>query len=195
MNLINGLYYIPNYLTNDEILKIEEYLLKSNEWFTLTKNPKSRKVIHFGYNYSYDRSGIKKIKDIPNFFSDLVTTEKINNKLGFELLKDKMDQLIINEYLPGQGISKHIDHIKYFGSIIICLTIGSPVNINFVEANNESNIKKIKVEIGSLYIMSGDSRYKWKHYIEQKKEDDGIKRMIRTSLTYRTINLPYSLNS
>lgn len=37
----------------------------------------------------------------------------------------------------------------------------------------------------SLLILSGDSRYKWKHGIQHRKKDMGIMRKTRYSLTFR----------
>lgn len=37
----------------------------------------------------------------------------------------KFDQLIVNEYEPGQGINPHIDNIKLFKSDIASLSLGS----------------------------------------------------------------------
>ncbi len=35
------------------------------------------------------------------------------------------DQLIVNEYQPGQGISPHIDNKTLFSDIIVSLSLGS----------------------------------------------------------------------
>ena len=185
--MISGLYYIPNYLTQEETTEIENYLLQSKDWFGITKNKNSRRVIHFGYSYSYDRSGIKKIKDIPSIFKNIIIPERINQIINTDLIKNNMDQLIINEYKPGQGIAAHIDHEKFFGPIIICLTVFSGTEINFINKFNDLDVKTIRVEPRSLYIMSGDARYKYKHEICHRIEDHGIKRGTRISLTYRSV--------
>lgn len=183
---IKGLYYIPNYLTDEEHSRILRYLKSSHLWKHVG-NKNSRKVIQFGYSYSYDRTGIKKIQDVPKYLSELVDKDRINKYLVDDVFfkQNNMEQLIINKYTHGQGIFDHIDHIKYFGSVIICITIGSGVIINF---KNDNIKKKIYVEPKSLYIMSGESRYIWKHGIKKNLYNVGKKKGLRYSLTYRTIN-------
>ena len=179
-NVVKGLYYMPNVISDIEQNEILKYLKESTEWINVSKYKNSRRVIHYGYNYAYNRSGITKIGDIPNIFRKLLNIEILKNIID----KENMEQLIINEYKPGQGIANHIDHVKYFGPIIICFTIGSGVIINFTKDSLE---KKIYVEPGSMYIMTNDARYKWKHGIKKALYDNGSKRGTRYSLTFRSI--------
>ena len=186
-DLVKGLYYIPDYLTVQEQQEIMKYLRKTKKWQTVGKSYSSRRVIQFGYSYSYDRTGVKKIEELPEYFQKLVDIEHVNGVLNKELLTEDMEQLIINEYKPGQGIHPHIDHYKYFGPIIVCLTIGSGIGIDFTRVDDPSIGKQVYVKPGSLYIMSGESRSIWRHGIKRGKYDGPIKRGIRYSLTYRTI--------
>lgn len=185
---VDGLYYIPNYLTEEEHYNILQFFKNSDEWKHINNYKNSRRVIHYGYNYAYNRSGIKKIGKIPKFFIDLVNTERINNAIGFNLINSDMEQLIINEYKPGQGIANHIDNTKFFGPIILCLSVGSEIEIEFSNGNIKKNLC---IEPKSLYIMTKDARYKWKHGIAKKiynyNKDKLVKRSIRYSLTFRTI--------
>jgi len=41
------------------------------------------------------------------------------------------DMVIVNEYEPGQGIASHIDNAKLFDHIIVSLSLGSDVVMNF----------------------------------------------------------------
>lgn len=181
---IKGLYYIPDYLTPQETADIMKYLKESKEWFNIGKFAASRRVIHFGYSYAYDRSGIDEVDPIPDYFQQLVTPDRINKYFANLVLKDELDQLIINEYKPGQGIHPHIDHVKYFGEAIVCISVGSGVAIDFT---NDQQKKTIYVKPGSLYIMTGPSRYQWRHGIKLATHDVGTKRGTRCSLTYRKI--------
>lgn len=48
------------------------------------------------------------------------------------------DQLIINEYQPGQGINPHIDNVKLFAEPIVSLSLGSECIMEFDrEISNE----------------------------------------------------------
>jgi len=185
--MVKGLYYVPNYLTAEEQKNVLKFLNKTNKLKGIGKKASTRKVIHYGYSYAYDRSGIKKIDEIPKFFKDIVDLDRVNANIEVNLCDEDMEQLIINEYNPGQGIYPHIDHVKYFGPIIVCLTVGSGIGIDFSRKDNPNVKKTVFVEPGSLYIMSGDSRYKWKHGIRKAQYDNGKKRGTRYSLTYRTV--------
>lgn len=168
---IQGLYLIPDYLDKticDEIVK----QIRKYEWKPVTNYKNSREVIQFGYTYSYDRSGIAKTDQIPTELLDL--TDQMNQKLDTNVI---FDQLIINKYEKGQGINPHIDHTKYFGDTILCITLMNPVTAIFTKNNQEV---MINLEPGSAYIMSGDARYKWTHQMRQTKGT-------RISLTYRTV--------
>ena len=151
-SIIKGLYYIPNYITVDEHNNIINDLIISNKWSPVGSSNNSRRVLQYGYSYAYDGSGVDKIDDIPLLYKNLLDIDKINNILGFKLLNtNNFDQLIINEYKPSQGIYKHIDHIKYFGPIIMCVTCGSGINMEF---SLHDQIINVYVEPNSLYIMS-----------------------------------------
>lgn len=175
---IPGLFYIKNYLTMSEIDTILNKIHSEIIFKPITTAPTSRLVAHFGYNYSYDRSGIKPADPIPTDLTNIVNINKINNICGENIISNPFDQLIINEYKPGQQIAPHTDHVTQFGPIIACITVGKSVPIIFTLGS----IKKIiNVESGSMYIMTKDSRYLWKHSL--KNTSDGT----RYSLTYRTI--------
>nr|WBF70433.1 hypothetical protein [Megavirus caiporensis] len=174
---IPGLWYIPNYLSNDTIKSIEKKINKI-KFEPITNSPNSRLVAHFGYRYSYDRSGIQLADPVPLDLSNLVSMDNINNIIGEKIIDKEFDQLIINEYKPGQQISFHTDHTKQFGPIIACITIGESVPIKFKYGNI---IKEINIETGSIYIMTRGSRYQWQHSLKNNSQGT------RYSLTFRTI--------
>lgn len=119
-----------------------------------------RRVAHFGYKYDYFRKTLTECEPIPA-------------SLGYPSQGD-FNQLIVNEYKKGQGISAHIDDPDLFGPIIACISLGAPGTIKF------DNGESIKVGSGSLYILEGDYRYKYKHQYRNGSSKT------RYSLTYRT---------
>lgn len=172
---VPGLYYVPDYLSNEEQELIVENLENSTWDMSL-----SRRTLHYGYNYSYSHHNLTKIADIPELYKNLVSKDRINNAIKIELLKDEnFDQLIINEYTSNQGIAKHIDKVNIFGPIIICISIGCSTNITF---RKDNNIFVQHVEPNSLYIMSGNARYLWTHEIKKQ-----VQKGTRYSLTFRTV--------
>ncbi len=170
-DIIKGLFVIPNYLTDTQSDQAINHIKKC-QWMPVSNTLKSRKVIHYGWIYSYDRSGIKKTIELPECLSNL--TNKMNEYLNKNI---KFDQLIINKYEEGQAINAHIDHTKFFGDTILCLTLMNSVTAIF----SQGNIKiEVILEPLSAYIMTNDARYKWTH---EMKQSHGT----RISLTYRTI--------
>jgi len=169
---ISGLFYIEDYLSEEKINEVKKYLNKL-DFSAISNATNSRRVAHFGYYYSYDRTGLTCAPTIPDFLNVLVDDVEITGK-GFI----EFDQVIINEYKPGQGIAPHTDHTKLFGPIIACITIGSSVPITF---RNGNITKKLEIKEGSMYIMTKDSRYKWTHSLTNKSKD------VRYSITYRAI--------
>jgi len=174
---IPGLFYIKNYLTESEVELCMDKINSEINFEPISNSPNSRMVAHFGYYYSYDRSGVRPATTIPDYLERLVDMDKINNLCG-NIINSPFDQLIINEYKPGQQISPHIDHVKQFGPIIACITVGKSVPINFKSGSVE---KTISIDAGSMYIMTGPARYQWLHSLKNKTSET------RYSLTYRTI--------
>lgn len=100
------------------------------------------------------------------------------------------DQVIINEYLPGQGIGAHTDSPDSFGPTVVSITLGSPVLMDFHEPESD-RIFQAWLETGSLLRMTGPSRYLWRHSIAKRTYDmvEGgrVERQRRVSLTFRTV--------
>lgn len=102
------------------------------------------------------------------------------------------DQVIINEYLPGQGISNHIDCTSCFTDTIVSLSLGSSCIMDFISVGTGKKIP-VLLEPRSIVILKDDARYQWTHSIAARKVDkiDGrlITRKRRISLTFRKIIL------
>ena len=97
------------------------------------------------------------------------------------------DQVIINEYKPGQGISAHIDCESCFGPRIFSLSLGSQVIMEFTQDGNPK--KEILLTPRSLVMIYGEARYKWKHSIPSRLKDNGVDRGVRISLTFRNVEI------
>ena len=185
---IPGLYYVDDIKEKTAKNIITE--LDKFEWVTLTKSANSRLVQHYGFKYDYITYNIKdKCEDIPEclmLLKNLLTVicldlDIINHDYVF-------NQCIVNNYLSGQGIGKHID-VKKYGDVIGCFTLGSGATMIFKKNNNED--EHLYVAPNSVYIMSKDARYIWTHEMLSKKFDivDNIKtiRERRVSVTFRNV--------
>ncbi len=183
---VPGLYYIDD-IKEDTSTIIEE--LDKLTWVPLTNAKNSRVVQHYGYKYNYTTYNIReKCEDLPenlHVFRDLLTNicqdlKLINNKYQF-------NQCIINNYQAGQGISPHID-VKGYGAVIGCYTIASGTTMVFEKGDEKV---EVYVKPNSLYIMSGDARYVWRHSMPSRKSDEvdeeKKERGRRISLTFRCV--------
>ncbi|GAB2705202.1 alpha-ketoglutarate-dependent dioxygenase AlkB [Mucilaginibacter koreensis] len=99
------------------------------------------------------------------------------------------DQVIINEYVPGEGLKPHKDR-AYYENQICGVNLGSSCVMRFIKGKN-LEVFDIEVPRRSLYVMQDDARKKWKHGIPPRKKDkvDGElhHRERRVSITYRKV--------
>jgi len=175
MNLIPGLRLIKDYISREE----ERELIVNIDSETWDDTTLKRRTQQYGYEYSYKtRDLTSKVIPIPKWLDNIINRVKT-------FFPRTPEQIIINEYLPGQGITKHIDSPK-FDEPVVSLSMLSSCVMNFI--HNEEKIPLL-LEPRSLLIMSGDSRWLWYHEIPQRKYDDigGVKisRGRRVSMTFR----------
>lgn len=187
---VPGLLYWPEFISPDDQQMLASSLRASIRWSRVSPNEKARRVIHYGFAYDYTRAfDLQETECIPDHLQRISDMARFPAILGRETIR--FNQLIINEYLPGQGIAPHIDDSRQFCEVIFCVSLCSGTTINFTHPDGR-NVSKY-VMPGSAYAMSGDSRYIWKHAIEPKKSDtingERIKRGVRYSLTYRVAAL------
>jgi len=199
---VKGLYYKPNVIDKEYTKELVLFLDKSGEWKPVSskflksgEESKGRKVQHYGYKYDYKTGSIyEKTNPIPKEFEPLIKSLKDICKSLHILPKGYVfNQVIVNNYDSGQGISSHTD-VKDYGDVIGCYTIGSGGIMRFKKGSEQHDITRVHdiyVEPKSLYIMSGDSRKVWKHEMLSRKSDivNGVKiaRGRRISLTFRNV--------
>lgn len=172
---IPGLSYIPDFITpNEESALINE--INAQTWL----NDLKRRVQHYGYKYDYTARKVTAdsyLGPLPGWLMP------VTQKLLF-----KPDQAIVNEYLPGQGISAHVDCVPCFSDTIASLSLGSGAVMQFTKEQEKHDLF---LGPRSLIILSGPARYDWTHAIPARKSDvvDGFKieRGRRVSMTFRTV--------
>lgn len=154
---ILGLQYLPDFITaNEERTLIE--ILDQQQWL----NDLKRRVRHYGYKYDYKARAVTAdsyLGSLPDWLMP------ITRKLPFK--PDKApDQVIVNEYLPGQGISAHVDCVPCFSDTIASLSLGSGAIMQFTNGQKK---QELYLEPRSLIILSDPARYKWTHAIPARK--------------------------
>jgi len=181
---IPGLQLIQDAITqeqHDHLIAI----IDQQPWLTDLR----RRVQHYGYRYDYKSRSV----DASQFLGPLPDWSMpfLEQLQHAGLIEQIPDQLIINEYEPGQGISPHIDCRPCFGDVIFSLTLGSTCIMEFTHAEEKT---RVFLEPRSLVIMRGEARQIWKHSIPARKTDSyagkSFERKRRISLTFRNIVLP-----
>lgn len=117
-------------------------------------------------------------------------TYKLSQELAEQkILEYQPDQVIINEYSPGQGIRPHKDR-NYFDNQICGINLGSGCVMKFKKISG-GDVIDVEIPRRSLYVMQDEGRYKWNHSIPPRKKDkiDGNvqHRERRLSITYRKV--------
>lgn len=70
----------------------------------------------------------------------------------------QVDQLTVNEYQPGVGLSPHVDAHSAFTGPVASLTLGSACVMEFW--TREAKVPLL-LPRRSLLVMAGESRYAW----------------------------------
>ncbi|KAL6549757.1 Alkylated DNA repair protein alkB 8 [Orobanche minor] len=196
---IPGLQLVHDFVTAKE----EEELLAAVDnrpWQHLAK----RRVQHYGYAFCYDIRNVNTnqyLGELPSFVSPVL--EKIKSFQTLDCAADvSLDQLTINEYAPGVGLSPHIDTHSAFEGLICSLSLAGPCIMEFrkyttgvwqekpvsssdVEkqllSRKKSNFirKAIYLPPRSMLLLFGEARYAWHHYIPHHKVDKVDDTLIR----------------
>lgn len=142
-----------------------------------------RRVQHYGWKYDYKSRTISEssyLGPLPQWALELAS-----RLLNQGLLDEMPDQVIVNEYIGEQGISKHIDCPSCFRGPIVTISLRESWTMVF-------RLKKQKFETlllrRSAVIMDGPARQQWTHEIPQRKFEDKQLRGRRLSLTFRKVN-------
>ena len=174
-----GLSYVPGFLTAD----MQASLLTQIDAMPWNCELQ-RRVQHYGYRYDYKT---RRIDDsmylgvLPRFACELTSLlERVPS------YAQDSDQLIVNEYLPGQGISAHVDCETCFNDRVAAISLGGACEMELRELKTKRRVF-VTLQPGSLLAMTGDARYRWSHQIRARLRDDGIPRRRRVSLTFRKV--------
>lgn len=180
---VPGLKYIAGYVaTSDEVALLAR--LDAEPW----RGDLKRRVQHYGYRYDYTTRTV----DPSMYLGPLPAWAQ---PLAARLVADghmqaMPDQLIVNEYEPGQGINAHVDCVPCFGPVVCSVTLGSQCVMELSRVDG-SEAEPLLLERGSLLVLAEDARYEWRHGIPGRTTDtvggQVLARGRRVSLTFRTV--------
>lgn len=114
--------------------------------------------------------------------------ERLGERMLVEgITSNAFDQMLVNEYEPGQGISLHRDYEPY-GRTVVSLSLLSHCVMDFHHVASGQKACLL-LEPRSLLVLSDEARYDWEHGIAARKRDvwQGMPfdRGRRLSVTYR----------
>lgn len=182
-----GALYIADYIDGPTESRLLDAIDKS-AWLGDLK----RRVQHYGFRYDYKARRITSdayLGPLPAWLRTLA--EQLRDE---DLFPVEPDQVIVNEYLPGQGIAPHVDCEPCFGDTIVSLSLGSTCCMEFEHIHTGQRSTQI-LRPRSLVLLDDDARFNWTHGIPARKSDlvDGEKvvRGRRISLTFRTVIMGY----
>src|SRR5262249_27603509 len=121
---IPGLRYLPDFITpqqHDALLRH----INAQPWLTELR----RRVQHYGWRYDYKARAVDvsmRLGPLPDWALDII---RLIRERG--LTDEEPDQVIVNEYEPGQGIAPHVDCVPCFTGTILSLTLGSACVLDF----------------------------------------------------------------
>lgn len=180
---VPDMIYVEDFLTAEEASRVVTQIDNAT-WIMDLK----RRVQHYGYKYNYRA---KSIDESMRAASLPLWAVRMGNRLVKQgLFSTPPDQVIVNEYLPGQGIATHIDCVSCFGEALVSVSLLSPCLMTFASCK-DTEIIEVDLMPGSAVLLTGQSRYDWKHGIIARKTDRvaGItrQRRRRISVTFRTV--------
>ncbi|KAJ3063694.1 hypothetical protein HDU98_000502 [Podochytrium sp. JEL0797] len=204
MRAVPGLHVIPDFITPEEEKMLVEGM-NLHPWNHLSE----RQVQHHGFVFNYDTNQIDFSKDpgpLPPWCEfltdriDIVLKDKMQHFPG-EFTYRGFNQLTLNRYPPGTGISPHADTHSRFDSPITSLSLLSPVQMEFrtlyhtTDPTPSNTHKTVQVQLParSITFMAGLSRFSWEHGIRGRKADvvngKRVDRELRVSMTFRGVRV------
>ena len=171
---IPGATYVPDFISTQEEREFIAQIEQGN-W----SHEFARRRQHYGMSYGkYDST---------QAFPLPAWIEKISRRIvNAGLFSAMPSQALVNEYMPGQGISAHKDYEPF--DEVASLSLASGCLMEFAKRGQN---KSIWLEPRSLIVLTGPARHEWTHAIRPRLSDvvhgAKIPRERRLSLTLRTI--------
>ncbi|CAH0552904.1 unnamed protein product [Brassicogethes aeneus] len=191
-NIPSSLYYIQNFISKEEEAHIIKnvYSVPKPKWTCLS----NRRLQDYG-GIPHEKGMIP--EKIPDWLQKYIN--KVND---LNIFDGKVpNHVLINEYLPGQGIMPHTDGPLFYPKITT-ITCGSNTVLKFLENNEKrGTVAQVLLERCSLVVVEDDLYEKYLHSIEEKEFDSieecanlksidnniPLKRDTRISLTIRHV--------
>ncbi|WP_309574300.1 alpha-ketoglutarate-dependent dioxygenase AlkB [Rhizobium rhizogenes] len=178
--------YFDGFVSSEEQATLAA-ILDNGAWSTELK----RRVQHFGYRYDYKARAVTPetyLGPLPEWLG--MFAERL---VAAGYCRDLPDQVIANEYRPGQGISAHVDCVPCFDDTIVSISLLSACEMVFRDLRGPA-MCSVLLQPRSGVLLRDSGRYGWTHEIPARKSDivNGVRtvRTRRISLTFRKVIMP-----
>jgi DNA oxidative demethylase len=134
-----------------------------------------RRVLHYGWHYSFDTFRVSPGPPIPEFLFGV--RERLASFAAVS--PGDLGEALITEYSPGAGIGWHRDAPPF--GIVTAVSLLASCRMRFRRgAVRNWETAEITLEPRSAYAITGEARSKWQHGIPPAKS-------LRYSITFRTL--------
>ena len=182
---ILGLQYLPDYVNPRYQARLLS-CIDAAPWLDDLK----RRVQHYGYRYDYKSRRVDRSQYLGPLPEWCAYFAQQLHQAGY-FAAAPPDQVIINEYEPGQGIAAHIDCTPCFDETVVSISLGSACIMNFSRPEDDIQGFDQVLMPGSAVVLQGDARFQWRHGIKPVKTDiiqgQRVVRQRRVSLTFRKV--------
>lgn len=177
---VPGLRLIPDWMGLEAATGLLTWI-DAQPW----ESPLQRRVQQYGAPYLYRaRVVADRTSTVPLPAPLAALAQRLHQEGAYA---EPPQQVIINEYTPGQGISAHRDH-PGFGPVVASLSLGGAVSMVFAQGDTRA---ELRLPTRGLLLLTGPARTTWTHQIPARRSDpvDGVRvpRTRRISLTFRTV--------
>ncbi|KAL7741763.1 hypothetical protein ACLKA6_000372 [Drosophila palustris] len=179
--------YIPNFITSDQEQSILSHIERTPKprWTQLL----NRRLVNYG-GVPHPNGMIA--EEIPDWLQSYV--DKVNNLGIFE--SQKANHVLVNEYLPGQGILPHTDGPLFY-PIISTISCGAHTILEFTKRESSGDgmdatrevLFKLLLEPRSLLILKDTLYSDYMHGINEINEDTLCDRICNYDLCENTYKI------
>lgn len=199
---IPGLYLLKDFITTDEEQAMLD-CLDSHPWDALAK----RRIQHYGKVFSYayrTYDSTSPARDIPHEIQPILdrihqfiglligatTTTITTEEVAEPDIHQQFDQLTVNEYTPGVGISPHIETHSAFTDVIVSLSLSGSAAMSFRRTMDGTlHQRALFLPQRSLVVLCGEARFAWEHSIPHRKKDLVVESTDNTAVSH-TVEVP-----
>src|SRR4051794_15618212 len=160
-SLPEGMIYRPEFLAPAEEAELLAWLATLPfEPFQFHGFEGRRRVASFGWRYDFSRSHLLKADDIP---AELGSVRARAAALA-GLQPQDLQQVLLNEYLPGAPIGWHRDRPVF--AEVVGVSVGAPCTFRLRQrVGNGFERANLRLAPRSAYVLTGPSRTEWEHSI------------------------------